>query len=426
MLWVASLIGRMLAFLTRHLGGGHGSALPGLVVERLYPKFLSRVLAQLPNGVVLISGTNGKTTTTKIVVDLLRADGYRVFTNPSGSNYTRGVVSAAVTQMKRGKLSADIAVLELDEAYATQFVDQVRPDYCLLLNVLRDQLDRFGEIDNTAKLLGYVAKKTRRSVVANEDDPRLRKVADSLGGDRRPRVAWFGYCDQASELYRNDEELHGRQKKFAKVAKPAGRSVRLSQLTGNVATYHLGGQSYQVKLRLFGIHNALNCAAALGIVREIEGDKFDAEQAVAHLGAIKPAFGRGEEIVVDGALVRLVLVKNPSGFQLGLDSSSALPTLIAINDQYADGRDVSWLWDVSFDRLAKSTVVATTGIRGYDMSVRLLYDGVAVAWTEADLSLAVRRFVRELHGTDGQIFATYTAMLRIRDELQSIAGSGIK
>ena len=178
MVWFVGLLGKAVVWLSRHLGGGHGSALPGLIVEKLYPKFLNKVLAGLPGGVVLVSGTNGKTTTTKIIVDLLRADGYQVFTNRSGSNYTRGVISAALPQMRRGKLPVDIAVLELDEAYATQFVDQVKPRYAVLLNVLRDQLDRFGEIDNTAKLLQYVARKTTGAVVTNEDDLRLRRLAD--------------------------------------------------------------------------------------------------------------------------------------------------------------------------------------------------------------------------------------------------------
>ena len=138
---------RHLARLTHH----GGSALPGKVVERIDPGFLARTLSQLPYGVVLVSGTNGKTTTTRMVASMLSDLGLRVFTNPTGSNFTRGVVSALLTEVSlTGKLNADIAVLELDEAYAVHFVKQVKPRYSLLLNVMRDQLDRFGEIDNTS------------------------------------------------------------------------------------------------------------------------------------------------------------------------------------------------------------------------------------------------------------------------------------
>ena len=412
---LVSWIGKIIIALSRGLGRGHGSALPGLVVEKLYPNFLGRLLGRLPGGVVLISGTNGKTTTTKIVADLLRSDGYRVFTNTSGSNFTRGVISAALPQMKRGKLEADIAVLELDEAYATRFVDQVKPRYALLLNVFRDQLDRFGEIDHTADLLKYVAKKTSGVVVLNEDDPRIRRI--SRDAQVKAKIAWFGYDGQVSQYYTSDDELHGQKVVASKSV--SKQSVRVVGLNDNVATYQLADETRSVRLRLFGIHNALNCAAALSLVRQIEGDKFVMERVVDNLGKIRPAFGRGEIILVGDASVQLILVKNPSGFQLSLNSASGSPVMIAINDAYADGRDVSWLWDVSFVDLANVDYVS--GVRADDMAIRLTYDGVSCANVEADISVATRRFVKKLGRGDGQIFATYTAMLKIRDVLEQMS-----
>ena len=377
--------------------------MPGLIVEKIYPSFLSRTMAQLPMGVVLISGTNGKTTTTKILVDLLRLDGYKVFTNPSGSNYTRGVVSAALPLMKRGKLEADIAVLELDEVYATQFVDQVKPNYCLLLNVFRDQLDRFGEIDKTAELLNYVASKTKKAIALNEDDPRLKIITGGKGVE----LGWFGSQGEASALFRNDEELH-QNKKVRPKKKSTKNAVRINSLNEGVAEYAIGNKTYRVRLRLFGIHNAINCAAALSMLQLIEKDK--------------PAFGRGELITVDNKQVQLILVKNPSGFRLSLESSDpSTPSMIAINDEYADGRDVSWLWDVSFSNLAKNNKVSTCGVRSNDMSIRLIYDGVNPTWSEEQLEVACRRFVYQLSDDEtGQIFATYTAMLKIRQILENM------
>ena len=412
MMWLVSLIGKCLVFLSRRLGGGHGSALPGLVVEKLSPHFLGRLLAELPEGVVLVSGTNGKTTTTKIVADLLRADGYRVFTNPSGSNFARGVISAALPVMRRGRLEADIAVLELDEAHATHFVAQVKPRYSLLLNVLRDQLDRFGEIDQTARLLSYVAEQTTDVVVLNADDPRLSQLGRSDRLTAQP--AWFGASGEASRLYRTDEELHtGQRAKRSKAA--TGDVLTLDKLTGHRAQYLIDGKRYATELRLFGIYNALNCGAALSLVRAVEQDRFDPRRAVETLAKIKPAFGRGEELSLAKGTVRLILVKNPSGFQLSLDSAEAQPTLIAINDQYADGRDVSWLWDVKIDSLRQDEV-SVTGIRAYDMALRLEYDQVAPRSVEPDIVMATRSFLDQLEG-DGQIFATYTAMLKIRQLL---------
>lgn len=412
MMWLVSLIGKCLVFLSRRLGGGHGSALPGLVVEKLSSHFLGRLLAELPEGVVLVSGTNGKTTTTKIVADLLRADGYRVFTNPSGSNFARGVISAALPVMRRGRLEADIAVLELDEAHATHFVAQVKPRYSLLLNVLRDQLDRFGEIDQTARLLSYVAEQTTDVVVLNADDPRLSQLSQS--GQLTARPVWFGASGEASRLYRTDEELHTGQR--VKRSKAATRDVlTLDKLTGHRAQYLIDGKRYATELRLFGIYNALNCGAALSLVRAVEQDRFDPQRAVETLAKIKPAFGRGEELSLAKGTVRLILVKNPSGFQLSLDSAEVQPTLIAINDQYADGRDVSWLWDVKIDSLRQDEV-SVTGIRAYDMALRLEYDQVALRSVEPDIVVATRSFLDQLEG-DGQIFATYTAMLKIRQLL---------
>ena len=412
MMWLVSLIGKCLVFLSRRLGGGHGSALPGLVVEKLSPHFLGRLLAELPEGVVLVSGTNGKTTTTKIVADLLRADGYRVFTNPSGSNFARGVISAALPVMRRGRLGADIAVLELDEAHATHFVAQVKPRYSLLLNVLRDQLDRFGEIDQTARLLSYVAERTIDVVVLNADDPRLSRLGQSDQLTARP--AWVGASGEASQLYRTDEELHTSQR--AKRSKGASENVlTLDRLTGRRAQYLIDGKRYTTELRLFGIYNALNCGAALSLVRAVEQGRFDPQRAVETLAKIKPAFGRGEELSLAKGTVRLILVKNPSGFQLSLDSAEAQPTLIAINDRYADGRDVSWLWDVKIDSLRQDEV-SVTGIQAYDMALRLEYDQVAPRSVEPDIVVATRSFLDQLEG-DGQIFATYTAMLKIRQLL---------
>lgn len=412
MMWLVSLIGKCLVFLSRRLGGGHGSALPGLVIEKLSPHFLGRLLAELPEGVVLVSGTNGKTTTTKIIADLLRADGYRVFTNPSGSNFARGVISAALPVMRRGRLGADIAVLELDEAHATHFVAQVKPRYSLLLNVLRDQLDRFGEIDQTARLLSYVAEQTTDVVVLNADDPRLSQLGQS---DRlTARLAWFGASGEASQLYRTDEELHTSQR--AKRSKGAAENaLTLDRLTDRRAQYLIDGKRYTTELRLFGIYNALNCGAALSLVRAVEQDRFDPRRAVETLAKIKPAFGRGEELSLAKGTVRLILVKNPSGFQLSLDSAEAQPTLIAINDRYADGRDVSWLWDVKIDSLRQDEV-SVTGIRTYDMALRLKYDQVALRSVEPDIVVATKSFLDRLE-SDGQIFATYTAMLKIRQLL---------
>jgi UDP-N-acetylmuramyl tripeptide synthase len=399
---LVSLIGKIVARVSR-LRGGHGSALPGLVVEKINPGFLNQVLGQLPYGVAVISGTNGKTTTTKMVVELLRAAGLKVLTNPSGSNFTRGVASAVIAEMRRGKLDADIAVVELDEAHAVHFVNKIAPKYALLLNVLRDQLDRFGEIDTTAGFLKKVAAKTTDTVILNREDPRIADIPAR-------RKIYFGYSSDVAELFPNDDELYGL--KTTKSTRPA--SVILEKLKGDTATFNLG----QAKLKLRGAHNAFNATGALALTQEILGDEFDSEKMLKTLSEIKPAFGRGESFHVHGAPVELILVKNPSGFRIVLGSqyNPKTATMIAINDQYADGRDMSWLWDVDLSMMKQVAMVS--GIRAYDMALRLSCQNINIDHVDTDLSAALARFLNDNPGQPKQIFTTYTAMLHMRKILK--------
>ena len=199
------LIGKAVRKAARLAHSG-GSAFPGKIAETIDPGFLARTLGQLPLGVVLVSGTNGKTTTTRMVANVLENLGLKVFTNPTGSNFTRGVVSALLDRVTLGgRLDADIAVLELDEAYAVHFVRQVKPRYCLLLNVMRDQLDRFGEIDNTARLLSSVAEATTGTVVLNREDPRIAALADVAPATAS--VRYFGLDASLRSFFPSDDDM---------------------------------------------------------------------------------------------------------------------------------------------------------------------------------------------------------------------------
>lgn len=398
-----------------HLRGG-GSTLPGLVVERIDPNFLKRTLRQLPHGVVVISGTNGKTTTTKMVVELLQSQGLKVFSNPTGSNFTRGIVSSLLGAVdNNGKLRADIAVLELDEAHAVHFVNDVKPNFSLLLNVMRDQLDRFGEIDTTARMLEIVAKNTTEAVVLNREDPRIAAIAKKLD---KQTVHYFGLSSDAKSHFPNDDELH--QNKTPKQKKTQNKdAVVLESFKNSSAVFSYLGKSKKVTLKLDGIYNVFNAAAALALVQAVVQNKVNEDSLFSTLKKVTPAFGRGEIIEVDGKPLELVLVKNPAGFRLGLKSFSpkGYATMIAINDNYADGRDMSWLWDVDFSSLKKDSVTNVSGTRAYDMALRLQYDDVKVESVCTDLKAALRQFKQENKDKPKRIFCTYTAMLAIRKEL---------
>ena len=472
------LIGKAVRAASRLAHGG-GSAFPGKIVERIDPQFLARTLQQLPLGVVLVSGTNGKTTTTRMVASMLESLGLKVFTNPTGSNFTRGVVSSLLAEVSLGgKLDADIAVLELDEAYAVHFVKQVQPDYCLLLNVMRDQLDRFGEIDNTARLLSKAAEATTGTVVLNREDPRIARLADVAHTEDGVEVRYFGLDGSLRSFFPSDDDMcttvdtassanieiddaaviaktgeNAEKSEDAAIAEQLPADVTLLAVGDHRASFGIDGETYETGVRLEGVYNLYNAAAALAVVRAVVADAqamflpfeqnvtdellrqvgisprmidfaHSTTQAMIDAAAeVTPAFGRGEVIDVNGSPVELLLVKNPMGFRLSLASFTpeGCDTMIAINDEYADGRDMSWLWDVDFSSLRDTGVAMVSGVRAWDMALRLEYDQVPVNSVNTELEEAVSTFVNANPGAPKHIYCTYTAMLKTRAALGKIA-----
>ena len=413
-----TLLGKVVRKIAQMRGGG--SALPGLFVEKIDPDFIRRTLAQLPEGVVVVSGTNGKTTTTKMVVELLESQGLKVFTNRTGSNFTRGVAAALLGEVdNRGNLDADIAVLELDEAHAVHFIKTVPPRYSLLLNVMRDQLDRFGEIDTTAKLLARIALATEDAVVLNREDARVAAIAKLLG---EQTVSYFGLAPELTDRFPSDDDMRS-QGVLKKTVVKLPADVLLTKLSDESAEFQMGDHTVTTTLELSGIYNAYNAAAALALVRVIvKKETLDEAALIEALAKVTPAFGRGETLTIGGQPLELVLVKNPSGFRLSLASfnPSGVETMIAINDNYADGRDMSWLWDVEFDSLREQGVAEVSGVRAYDMTLRLQYDEVTLSHVEPDLALGLQHFITNAADRPKRIYCTYTAMLALRRELAKI------
>lgn len=395
---------------------GGGSALPGLVVEKLDKGFLARTLVQLPYGVVVVSGTNGKTTTTKMVVELLRARGLKVFTNDTGSNFVRGVLAALMNVVdSRGRLDADIAVLELDEAHAIHFVAQVKPRYSLLLNVMRDQLDRFGEVDYTASLLAKIAAATTDTIVTNRHDERLLAVGrnESAAGKT---VTYFGLSSTTAAQFPSDDSPEPAEVTDL----PSAQVVLEELLGGSRARFTVGTAEHTPQLQLSGLYNIYNAAAALALVRAVLPEHLQDDAALIDaLTRVQPAFGRGESLSINGQPLELVLVKNPAGFRLALVSfpPEGVATMMAINDAYADGRDMSWLWDVGFDSLRQGGVKMISGVRAHEMGLRLYYEQVPVDALNTDLVSALQQFLDTHADEPKRIFCTYTAMLALRKQL---------
>jgi UDP-N-acetylmuramyl tripeptide synthase len=414
---LAVWLGKLTLVALRMLGR-RGNALPGLVVEKVFPRYLPRAMAALAEGVVVVTGTNGKTTTTKMLATIL-SEKFRVLTNDTGSNFVRGAITATIEHASwSGRLPYDVAVFELDEAWAVRFVAVVPPRRSLLLNVMRDQLDRFGEIDATAGLLGKVAAATTGAVVLNRDDERVAALAAGTSA----AVSYFGVAPSLRPLFPTDEELYGGQITIA--AQPAAAELTaLASGSDPAISMRIANSDQSFVLRAEGPHNAQNAAGAAALALTFG---LDASTVVRGFASVSPAFGRGQRFLVDGRSVVLQLVKNPAGFRQTLrtlDSGApAAAVVIVINDDYADGRDVSWLWDVDFQGLANQPArLSTSGTRAADMAVRLRYDEVRAEDVEPEPEKAVRAAVAAVRpGDEVVIFRTYTAMWGLHSVLLRI------
>lgn len=397
--------------------GKNASALPGLIVEKFSPNFLSRVLKPVEKQIVIITGTNGKTTTTKMVVHALRSGGRRVVTNSTGSNMTRGLISALLEDMTLGgKLrETDWFVFEMDEAYAPQFTKNLSIHSVLALNVLRDQLDRYGEIDKTARLIGEAAKKAE-NFVYNAHDPLLVKIAEELN-EKQTKTTSFGVVKNITDNIMNEQNMFTKAKNTHQDAdfmltKFIEESDK-QQIDVLVEQKHI-----QTTLLFRGIHNALNATAASALLGRLEPQDY--AELFVDIKTMHPPFGRGEKLVLNNKNITVALVKNPSGFTHNLETfvqhGSPEQILFIVNDRFADGRDVSWLWDVNFKGVIPEGVdIMCAGIRAYDIVLRLKHDGYK-SEVELDVERAVKR-VMEANSKSIAIIPTYTALYEARAAL---------
>ena len=444
---LATAAGKLTRIGLRAAGRG-GTALPGLVTLQLDPDFIAAVTRDLPHGVVLVSGTNGKTTTTRMLSDIARAAGWAPIHNRSGSNLERGIAGALVGDATwRAEPRGDVGLFEVDEASLPRVLRRVRPRVVLVTNLFRDQLDRYFEIDQLARRIGNAVAELDPSVtvVLNADDP----IVAMLGEKHRGTVVYFGVDDPAVggsvPQAISDATRCPRCKaplRYARVVlahegdwscaecgltRPArdvaAQRVRLEKGSSEIELrLPIAGAFDPVRVPLPGLYNAYNALGALAVARALDIALPTASRALA---SFRAAFGRLEELNVDGRTVRLVLVKNPAGFNAAiaalLETARKPRLLAALNDRDADGRDVSWIWDADFEALAPSIEhVVVTGIRSRDLANRLKYAGVARERVEVvdAWGAAIDRALGSVSlGDELVVLATYTAMLALRAEL---------
>ena len=443
---LASFVALGAGWLSRRLGRGGGTTLPGVVLLRLRPNAIAELASGIPHGAILISATNGKTTTTRLVVAAAEALGLRVVTNAEGSNLERGVAAALL----HGARDADIAILEVDEAALPAVARATRPRALVLMNLFRDQLDRYGELDTLVDIWrdlldDRAAVSDACSLVLNADDPNL---AD-LGRDRS-NVVWFGVDDRAHAL---TERAHAADATSCRrCGHPiehdvvllghlghwrctTGDAVRPTpSISATDAALRTDGQSLQVTIdgspvhvdsSLAGLHNTYNLTAAIAAAQVMPNIHGHRAAVATAIGTTVAAFGRGERIEVNGRHLNLLLAKNPTGVNQNIRTVLAdegpVHVLAMLNDRTADGRDVSWIWDVDWEpldgRLASLTL---TGDRAWDLALRFRYGGFDMSAVKVEPAVAAALDAAVASAPVGatvHVLPTYTAMLDVRSEL---------
>lgn len=381
--WPALLIGRLARVLIRLVRKGGGSALPGLILSKIAPGILWRVLDSFPGGLVIITGSAGKSTTTKMLVAIARGHGMNVFTNPSTANILQGFYSTIIEKSSlAGSIHADVAILEMDEAHAESLTTKVAPRQVTVMNVMEDQLDRFVDPSLVREDLAKVAARATESVVLNADDQNTIMIGDGVADKL---VSWFGIEPQITSAHRG---LQTAPTYLPDRKRPSSSSEVLKYNSTTIAI-ESSGQLHEVTLPARGLHFALDAVAAFESARRLLGSKFDAEKAARALNEVPPVFARGEMVQVRGESVEFILVQNPGSMQLNLDNLTTNPEQIL----FGIGRDVhdpSWLWTVDYSNL--SHVDICTGYNAHEAALTLLYKGVPVADTTDDLEDAIERF----------------------------------
>jgi lipid II isoglutaminyl synthase (glutamine-hydrolysing) len=421
--------------LSRRSGRG-GTSLPGKLLMRLEPHAIAELAARLPNGCSVISATNGKTTTAAMVAGILERTGARLVHNRAGANMAGGVATALLDAPR----DADTGLFEVDEFWLGQVVDELRPRALLLANLFRDQLDRYGELDTIADRWARVAAGTDAALVLNADDPIVADLGrehgamyfgvedDGMALAEMQHAADAKHCRRCGAPYVYDAVYLGHLGRYhcescgARRPEPriAARDVALEGVRGArfLLTTPRGEREIALPLPgLYNVYNALGAAAlALGL-----GATLD--QVADGLRAVSPAFGRAETLLVGGRELSILLVKNPAG------ANEVLRTLVledgehdlfaVLNDNIADGRDVSWIWDADFEVLAPRVGRATcSGTRAAEMALRLKYAGVPTDRLVVEPNLDAG-LDRALSAGAGPLYAlpTYTAMLALREAL---------
>lgn len=454
----ALLAGSAAALASRRFGRGGGTALPGLIATQIDPGITAQLIRHTGAGAVVVTGTNGKTTTTHLLAMIVRAAGLTTITNSSGSNLERGIVSAYLSQGlgKTNSSNTDtderLGIFEVDEAALPRLMPALTPRVMVFLNLFRDQLDRYGEVDSVAN--GWeqmlATDVSNSALVLNVDDPAVAKLAGAANAE----IVTFGIEDIGVAL---DGVEHAADALFCDCGAPfryealfvghvghwncvvcgversrplvAAHEIQVQQEGGITFVLEVAGERRSVQLPLQGLYSVYNALAAAATAHVL-GIPLDV--IVPALTIVTPPFGRQEQFQLNGCELQLWLAKNPAGMNVVLRALTSdtgiqkpLYLLMALNDDIQDGRDVSWIYDADFELLSgrpKSLVV--TGDRADDLALRLHLAGVRVDLVQSHRASALDEALRRLPiGSRLDLIPTYTGMLQLRELIAGGVGA---
>ena len=445
--------GKGAAVVSRALGRGGGTALPGLVAERIDPCIVAHLGQQLGRGRVLVTGTNGKTTTSRILARILQESATPYLHNREGSNLMRGIASSLLAaaspagRLPRG--SQTLGLFETDEATLPHAAGALQPNAVAFTNLFRDQLDRYGEVDTVAGFWRQALAATPKdaTLVLNADDPSVADLATGWAGP----IHWFGVDDEAFATQvagATDARWCGScggtfsytRRYFAHIGHwrctGCARERQQPRTSASAITLGLDSASFDVSglgrvtMPLTGMYNVYNALAAVALAKVLA---LPTAATVAGLANVQAAFGRQEVVELDGRKLRIMLCKNPAGANQvirllqAVAPAGGLHVAALLNDRFADGQDVSWTWDVDYELLRDRIATCFAGgDRAEDMALRLKYAGWpaprSAAHSPAALLDAIMRETPA--GADVFLIPTYTAMLDLRSELARRGAAG--
>ncbi|MFH0703117.1 MAG: Mur ligase family protein [bacterium] len=425
---------------------GAATNFPGKIARKIEPDILSFLVNQSKKEIIAVTGTNGKTTTSGFIASILKQDNRKIAHNRKGANMLTGITAAMIKNSNfNAKLDVDNCILEIDEAYLYKAVEEFNPDLLLVTNLFRDQLDRYGELDTTAKKIQAAIEKTTEikplKVILNADDP----IVSSLAKEKAVEKIYYGFNQvNFSEKKQDINSLQeicsckcGKRYNYSKIfyghlghyncicgeSRPTPKISASVDINANIIIIKTNNNDeFTINLKMPGLYNAYNALAAVTLALELG---IPVENIIKGIENYNTVFGRAELTCLKGKPALIQLIKNPIGATEVLktvkdDKNSKL--LIIINDNYADGRDVSWLWDADFGLLNNhNKQIIVSGIRAFDMAVRLKYvdiDQNNIKVIEnikkaVDFSLLNLRVDEKLY-----ILPTYTALLQLQKVLK--------